>query len=157
MAGFEIWASSRVEITENTAWDNVNVVETGTDGPPCEGIQFTRYSAYTSTRGVGLILRCAENGLVANNTPPRPPGYAFELSDRGGPNRFAGSIDGLRIVNNIVSGCCRTRSEPARGHRQRRSERALESRWHARPAAKRGGPGRSRPSSRRPGSTPAQS
>src|SRR6185503_20230850 len=65
---FEIWGSSAVEITGNTAWDNVNVLETGTDGPPCAGLRFTRNTAFAASVGVGLILRCAENGLVAHNT-----------------------------------------------------------------------------------------
>jgi hypothetical protein len=101
---FEIWASSNMLITGNTVWDNVNVVETGTDGAPCANITFARNVAFVTTRGVGLILRCAEDSLIANNVLDRMEHYAFELSDASSGNHFAGSISGLQIVNNIVVG-----------------------------------------------------
>jgi parallel beta-helix repeat protein len=99
---FEIWGSSNMTISGNTAWNNENVMETGSDGPPCANITFVRNTAWVTTRGVGLILRCAENGLVAHNLVDSVDGYAFNLSDRSGGNRFATSVDGLRIVDNIV-------------------------------------------------------
>ena len=99
---FEIWGSSGVTITGNTAWDNVNVLESGTDGPPCTRLTFLRNTAF-GDRGVGLILRCAEAGLVAHNVLAGLRGYAFELSDGSGGNRFASSVDGLRILDNIVA------------------------------------------------------
>jgi len=101
---FEIWGSSNMQITGNVAWDNVNVVETGSDGTPCSNISFTRNTAFVTTRGVGLILRCASDSLFANNVLHDVREYAFELSDRSGGNQFADSIAGLRIVNNIVVG-----------------------------------------------------
>lgn len=101
---FEIWGSSNMQITGNTAWDNVNVLETGSDGPPCSNISFTRNTAFSTGSGVGLILRCASDSLFAHNVLDRVEEYAFELSDRSGGNRFANSIDGLRIVDNIVVG-----------------------------------------------------
>lgn len=101
---FEIWGSSNIEITRNVAWDNENVVETGSDGPPCANLAFTHNVAFAPTFGVGLILRCAEDGLVANNVLDGLRSYAFELSDRTAGNRFATSIEGLRILNNIVVG-----------------------------------------------------
>jgi parallel beta-helix repeat protein len=101
---FEIWGSSNMEITGNTAWDNVNVLETGSDGPACSNISFTRNTAFTTNRGVGLILRCASDSLFAHNVLDRVEDYAFELSDRSGGNHFANSIAGLRIVDNIVVG-----------------------------------------------------
>lgn len=101
---FEIWGSSNIEITDNVAWDNVNVMETGSDGRPCANVTFARNVAFAPSFGVGLILRCAEDGLVANNVLDGLRSYAFELSDRTSGNGFATSIDGLRIVNNIVVG-----------------------------------------------------
>ncbi len=101
---FEIWGSSNAEIVGNVAWDNVNVLETGSDGPECENISFRRNVVYAVNFGVGLILRCARDGLIANNVFDHLRSYAFELSDRSGGNEFATSIDGLRIVNNVVVG-----------------------------------------------------
>jgi hypothetical protein len=99
---FEIWGSSNLSISGNTAWNNENVMETGSDGPPSENISFVRNTAWVTSHGVGLILRCAEDGLIAHNLMDGLDGYAFELSDRSTGNRFATSIDGLRIVDNIV-------------------------------------------------------
>jgi hypothetical protein len=101
---FEIWGSSNVVIEGNVAWDNDNVVETGSDGPQCENISFRRNVAYAVNFGVGLILRCARDSLVANNVFDGLRNYAFELSDRSSGTSFARSIDGLRIVDNIVVG-----------------------------------------------------
>ena len=101
---FEIWGSSNMTISGNTAWNNDNVMETGSDGPPCANITFVRNTAWQTRQGVGLILRCAENGLVAHNLIDSVDDYAFNLSDRSGGNRFATSIDGLRILDNIVVG-----------------------------------------------------
>ena len=98
---FEIWGSSNITISDNVAWDNVNVVETGTDGPACQRIRFERNVAYTVQHGVGLILRCASDSLVAHNTIVGVAAYAFELSH--GASSFGGSIEGLRILNNLVA------------------------------------------------------
>jgi hypothetical protein len=99
---FEIWGSSNMTISGNTVWNNDNVMETGSDGPPCENITFVRNTAWQTRQGVGLILRCAESGLVAHNLIDGVDDYAFNLSDRSGGNQFATAIDGLRIVDNIV-------------------------------------------------------
>ena len=101
---FEIWGSSNIEIVDNVAWDNDNVMETGSDGPQCENISFRRNVAYAVNFGVGLILRCARDSLIANNVFDGLRSYAFELSDRSSGTSFARSIDGLRIVDNIVTG-----------------------------------------------------
>ncbi|HYK95031.1 MAG TPA: right-handed parallel beta-helix repeat-containing protein [Candidatus Dormibacteraeota bacterium] len=101
---FEIWGSSNAQIVSNVAWDNENVMETGSDGPDCTNISFLRNVAYAPSFGVGLILRCARDSLIANNVLDHLQSYAFELSDRSGGNQFATSIDGLRIENNIVVG-----------------------------------------------------
>ena len=99
---FEIWGSSNMVISGNVAWNNVNVMETGTDGPACANITFTRNVAFVTTQGVGLILRCASDSLVAHNVLDRVREYAFELSDQSGGTPFSGSIAGLRIVDNIA-------------------------------------------------------
>jgi hypothetical protein len=101
---FEIWGSSNMEITGNTAWNNVNVLETGTDGPACMDIRFVRNTAFVSDHGAGLILRCAQDGLVAHNVLDSVEGWDFDLSDDSGTNQFASSIDGLRILDNILVG-----------------------------------------------------
>jgi parallel beta-helix repeat protein len=104
---FEIYAASGLTITNNVMWDNENVLETGTDGTDCANNTFTRNVAFkgptTSVAGpsMGLILRCAENMLVANNTLHRLDKFAFDVSLAGG---FASSIDGLRIMNNVAMG-----------------------------------------------------
>ena len=99
---FEIWGSSNMRIEENTAWDNENVLESGTDGESCANISFLRNTAFGN--GWGLLLRCASDSLIAHNTLDRLQDYAFELTDHQAGNRFAGSIANLQIVNNIVNG-----------------------------------------------------
>ena len=104
---FEVYASSNLVIRANTLWDNENVLETGTDGTNCSNNKFTRNVAYrgatTSVAGpsMGMILRCAKDMLVANNTLVGLDKFAFDVSLAGG---FAGSIDGLKIHNNIAVG-----------------------------------------------------
>ncbi len=103
---FSVYAASNWTITGNTSWDNRNVLETGTDAAmtPCANNVFTRnlsYGATTVDRTVGMVLRCAENMLVANNTFRGMQHFVFALShNRSG---WGGSTEGLRIVNNIVS------------------------------------------------------
>jgi len=48
-----------------------------------------------------MILRCASNTLVANNTFAGLQLFGFDISDSSGVR--GGSVDGLRIVNNIVT------------------------------------------------------
>jgi hypothetical protein len=103
---FSIYAASNWTITDNITWDNRNVLETGTDAAmtPCNNNTFTHnlnYGATTVDRTVGMVLRCGSNMLVANNTFSGIQYFVFALShDRAG---WGGSIDGLRIVDNIVS------------------------------------------------------
>lgn len=103
---FEIWGSANMTITGNTVWHSVDVLETGSDGPPCSNLLFTRNIAYEAWpgAGLGLILRCAEDGLVAGNVVDSIGGFAFELSDRARGGSFATSVDGLRILDNIIVG-----------------------------------------------------
>ena len=104
---FEVYASSNLIIRSNTLWDNENVLETGTDGTSCSNNRFTRNVAYrgttTSVAGpsMGMILRCAKDMLVANNTFIGLDKFALDVSLAGG---FAGSIDGLKIHNNVAVG-----------------------------------------------------
>ena len=96
---FAIHAASNWTITDNVTWDNRNVLETGTDAErtPCDNGSFTRnlnYGATTADRTVGMVLRCASNTLVANNTFHGLQYFVFAIShNRGG---WGGSIDNLR-------------------------------------------------------------
>lgn len=102
---FEVYGASDLRISGNTMWDNNNVMETGTDGTaPCSRITFSRNIAYGagSVPGEtqGLILRCADSSLFAHNTFYGLDGFAFYVSGSGS---YAGSISGLRILNNVVA------------------------------------------------------
>lgn len=101
---FEIYASSNLTIRGNRLWNNLNVLETGTDGAPCENLTFTRNLAYGGPDGgaksQGLILRCAANSLIANNTFSDLDDFVYYLTPSGA---FAGSIDSLRLLNNIAA------------------------------------------------------
>jgi hypothetical protein len=88
---------------------NGQIMETGTDGPPCANNRFVRNVAYRGTgfQGQstnGMILRCASGNLVAHNTLDGFDQFGFDVVDgtQGGP--YGGSIANLRIVNNIVNG-----------------------------------------------------
>lgn len=101
---FEVYAASNLEIAENVVWDNENVMETGTDGSgPCANNRFFRNVAYAGGRlpSGGMILRCASDMLVANNTLAGLDRFAFDVTatDR----RYGGSVERLRIVNNVAS------------------------------------------------------
>jgi hypothetical protein len=101
---FEVYGASNLVITDNLLWDNNNTMETGTDGvAPCADNTFARNTvrALGTVPGQteGMILRCAERMAVTHNTFDGLDGYAFYVSAGGA---YAGSIAGLRIVNNIV-------------------------------------------------------
>lgn len=103
---FSIYAASNWTITNNITWDNENILETGTDAAktPCAGNAFTRnlnYAATTAGRTYGMVLRCASDTLIANNTFAGIQEFVFALSHNKGS--WGASIDGLRILNNIVS------------------------------------------------------
>jgi hypothetical protein len=106
-SAFSVYASSNWTIRSNTTWDNRNILETGTDPikkTPCDNGMFVRnlnYGATTVDRTVGLVLRCASNTLVANNTFYGTQFFVFDISNLTGT--YGGSIDGLRVVNNVVS------------------------------------------------------
>jgi hypothetical protein len=80
---FSVYAASNWTFRDNVTWDNRNVLETGTDAArtPCDGGSFVRnlnYGATTVDRTVGMVLRCASNTLVANNT------FAGKFADASG-------------------------------------------------------------------------
>jgi hypothetical protein len=92
-------------IRDNISWDNRNVLETGTDinRTPCNGNSFTRninYGATTADRTVGMVLRCASNTLIANNTFHDTQYFVFDISHNRG--NWGGSTEGLQIVNNVI-------------------------------------------------------
>jgi len=103
---FSIYAASNWHISDNITWDSRSVLETGTDANkmPCDNNSFTRninYGATTVDRTVGMVLRCASNTLVANNVFHGTQHFVFDISHfRGG---WGGSIEGLKVVNNIIS------------------------------------------------------
>ena len=104
-SAFEIFAAQNWNFTGNTAWDNRVAFETGTDAnrTPCSDGQFTRNTIYgpaTVDVARGMVMRCAENGLVANNTFVGLQDFVFTLQDSVGT--YGGSIAGLRILNNVM-------------------------------------------------------
>lgn len=105
-SAFEIYGASNVTISGNVAYDNENVLESGTDptGPACRDNGFTRNVAYGATsqgRSWGMFLRCATSTLIAHDTFVDLDGSAFFIGMDS--QRFGGGLDGLRIVDDIVS------------------------------------------------------
>ena len=102
---FEIYGASNVTMTDNIAWNNKDVLETGTSGVPCNNITFTRNIGYAAStvKGYsrGLIIACASNSLFANNTLD-----GFDISDVSVVDhpdyKFEGSLSGLKIENNVL-------------------------------------------------------
>ena len=99
---FEIYAASRVELRGNVVWGNENVLETGTDrSGGCRGNSFVRNVAYGRGHASGgLILRCAEGMVVANNTLVGLDRFSFDVT--ADASAFGGSIERLRILNNVA-------------------------------------------------------
>ena len=100
---FEIYAASNIVMTQNSMSNNQSVIETGTDGSSgCSNLTFTRNRANGGKDGglpsEGLILRCASNSLIANNTFYDLSRFVFYITGGGA---FAGGIDNLRIRNNL--------------------------------------------------------
>jgi parallel beta-helix repeat protein len=103
---FSVYAASNWTFRDNVTYDNRNVLETGTDAgkTPCANGSFVRNLSFGATsvdRSVGLILRCASNALIANNTFAGLQFFVFDLSHNANP--WGASIDGTRIVNNVIS------------------------------------------------------
>ncbi len=105
--GIEVYASTGLDIRGNTLSDNLDNLETGTDAgmTPC-GLQFTGNVVYKSAQATGesrgLILRCASNSLVANNTFDGLDTFALNVIDGTLGTPFGGSIAGLTVRDNIV-------------------------------------------------------
>jgi hypothetical protein len=97
---FEVFAASNVIMTGNVLWENQTILETGTDGEPCNHLTFTHNTAYRINWQQGLILRCASNSLIAHNTFDGLDSFVFDLSHYHGI--YGSSIEGLKIVNNIA-------------------------------------------------------
>lgn len=105
-SAFEVFGASDLYIAENRVWDNETVMETGTNRErECRDITFVRnvgYAATTWGESKGILLRCAANTLVAHNTLVGFEDWAIQFRNRA-DSLFGGSIEGLRVVNNIVS------------------------------------------------------
>jgi len=102
---FEIFGASDITMTGNIAWNNKDVLETGTNGLPCNNITFTRNIGFAAStvKGYarGLVIACASNSLFANNTLD-----GFDISDisvvYNSTYKFQGSETGLKIEDNIL-------------------------------------------------------
>jgi parallel beta-helix repeat protein len=109
-SGFEIYGASGVAMVGNVIYDDQTIFESGKESTDagCFGNSFTRNVAYggndksTSVplgpQVLGLQLRCAQDMLVANNTFYDLDSFVYRIAY---DSRFAGSIAGLRILNNI--------------------------------------------------------
>jgi parallel beta-helix repeat protein len=100
---FEIYAARNVVMTQNSMSNNQSVLETGTDGSSgCSNLTFTRNRANGGADGgrpsEGLILRCASDSLIANNTFYDLSRFVFYITGGGA---FAGGIENLTIRNNL--------------------------------------------------------
>jgi parallel beta-helix repeat protein len=105
---FEVYGASNLTITGNVTW-NGQIMETGTDGRVCNNNRFVRNvgyrgSGFQGTRTNGMILRCASNMLVAQNTLDGFDQFGFDIVDGATGVPYGGSIAGLRVLNNIVVG-----------------------------------------------------
>jgi parallel beta-helix repeat protein len=105
---FEVYGASNLNISGNVTW-NGQIMETGTDGPACDNNRFTRNigfkgSGFQGGSTNGMILRCASNMLVAHNTLDGFDLFAFDVVDGTQGVAYGGSIQGLRIVDNIAVG-----------------------------------------------------
>jgi hypothetical protein len=100
---FEVYSASNVVMTKNVIYNNQNALETGSDGSVgCSNLRYTRNVTYGGADGgapsEGLILRCASDSLVANNTFYDLSRFVFYINGGGA---FAGGIENLRIRNNL--------------------------------------------------------
>ena len=102
---FEIYGSSDLVMDGNWMKDNNNVMETGTDGAPCDNLRFVRNVAWNAgtVKGEtqGLILRCASNSLFAHNVLDGLDTFGFDFN--AAATEYGGSIAGLRVQNNVIA------------------------------------------------------
>jgi parallel beta-helix repeat protein len=103
----EIYAASSITLIGNSMTGSNDLIETGTEsGLRCDNLRIIRNVGWNSSIGVGgeergFYLRCASNSIVAHNTLDGMDRFAFGLYT--GSGSFAGSIEGLRLYNNIGS------------------------------------------------------
>ena len=103
-SGVEIYGASGVRIEGNTFGDNRNAVETGRGpgDPDCERntlIDNQIDPGPGQRPAAGVILRCARGMVVRGNTITNVEEFALSV---GGSGRFAGTIDGIRIEDNLL-------------------------------------------------------
>jgi len=100
----EVYGASHLAVERNR-FSAGEVMETGTAGPPCAANRFTRNIAVRgAVASDGMILRCAKNMVVAHNVFDGFDDFAWYIVDGTSGVAFGGSIEGLRVVNNIVVG-----------------------------------------------------
>lgn len=102
---FEVYGASNLLIRNNVT-SNGQVMETGTSsGYLCANNVYTRNVSYRgSTSSNGMILRCASDNLVSHNTFDGFDKFALNVVDGTQGVAYGGSIERLRILNNMVTG-----------------------------------------------------
>ena len=106
--GFEIYQSSNIAMTGNSIHDNVDILETGAGATgACNNNSFTGNTAYGRSYtklalATGLILRCAANMNVSNNTIYATDWWTFWVYQRQSNGMNGGSIAGLSIQKNKI-------------------------------------------------------
>jgi len=100
----EVFGSSNLDISGNRIWNNVNALESGTNGGArCTGNRFTgNHVSGKGTSGYlvnGLILRCAQDMLVEGNTFSGIDLWVYDVNLSSG---FSSGVTGLRIVRNTT-------------------------------------------------------
>jgi parallel beta helix pectate lyase-like protein len=98
----EVFGASNLQITGNRIWNNVNALETGTNGGmPCADNRFTGNQVRGGGTGAypvnGMILRCAQNMLVEANVFNDIDLWVYDVNTS---SSFSGGVNGLRIVGN---------------------------------------------------------
>jgi acid phosphatase len=107
--GIEVYGSTGLAITSNQLVDNADALETGTDAVAdlC-GLSFTGNVVYKTTtmpvEAHGLILRCAQDSTVANNTFDGLDRFAIDIIDGTSGAPFGGSIARLSVHDNVFVG-----------------------------------------------------
>jgi parallel beta-helix repeat protein len=107
---FEIWQSNNITMTANTIANNVDILETGAGGTSdCTGNSFTNNTATGRTPGstltiaTGLILRCAKNMTVSDNTFTNLDWWTMWIYQRQADGYNGGSVAGLTVTRNIIT------------------------------------------------------
>ncbi len=101
---FEFFNCSNVTVQNNRMYDVQNLAETGGDSPGCSNLRVLRNVLWAGpTINVpgprhGIILRSADNSVVAHNTFLNTTVFAIDVGDAGD---FAGTINNLVVKNNL--------------------------------------------------------